>query len=148
MNIETIASDIYQTLESGKKLLVCGNGGSSVMAAHFVGELVCTFQDRTRKGYRALNLSDNPAILTAWSNDFCYDDVFARQVRVWGDRGDILMVLSTSGKSKSCLNAIIEAQRLNMKVIDLPRVGKDTAQIQENHLKYIHDICRYIDEQR
>ena len=153
---------IVEALKNGKKVLSAGNGGSAADSQHFAGELVCTFEVRGRKGLRAVSLNTNTSILTAWSNDFSFDSVFARQVDALGDEGDILFSITTSGNSRNIINAMKAARKKMMKNILL--TGRDggeakeladvaiivpnnsTARIQECHIFSIHGICTLVDE--
>jgi D-sedoheptulose 7-phosphate isomerase len=96
-------------LEGGGRLLVAGNGGSAALGHHLVGEMVGRF-DRERPPFSALALSAEPAGLTAIGNDYGYDEVFARQVRAHGRLGDLLVALSTSGRSPNLLRAVADAR--------------------------------------
>jgi D-sedoheptulose 7-phosphate isomerase len=161
--IDKFAKEIKNTILNKKKLLVAGNGGSSSDADHFVGELVCTYKNRERKGFQAISLSSNSASITAWANDFGYDTVFSRQVSSLGKKGDILLLLSTSGgniknnQSMNLVNAAKQAKKMGVRVISL--LGKDggelkkisnksiiikssiTSHIQEAHIAILHYIC-------
>ncbi len=136
MSVQSIASDIIKCKEWCGKILVCGNGGSSAETDHMVSEFVT-------HGIPAISLN-NPATITALANDFSYSEVFSRQIEVLGSCPDILIGLSTSGKSKNILKAYITARKLNIKVIDWPRKGKDTASIQEYQLKLMHRVYKIL----
>ena len=97
-------------LDQGGRLLVAGNGGSAALACHLTGELVGRY-DRERPPYSALTLAADPAALTAIGNDYGYDEVFARQVAAHGRPGDVLLALSTSGRSTNLLRATAEGRR-------------------------------------
>ena len=97
-------------LDQGGRLLVAGNGGSAALACHLTGELVGRY-DRERPPYSALTLTADPAALTAIGNDYGYDEVFARQVAAHGRPGDVLLALSTSGRSTNLLRATAEGRR-------------------------------------
>ncbi|HZM32654.1 MAG TPA: SIS domain-containing protein [Acidimicrobiales bacterium] len=97
-------TQLRQRLEQGGRLLVAGNGGSAALAHHLAGELVGRF-DRERPPFSALALSAEPAAVTSIGNDYGYDEVFARQVAAHGRAGDVLVVLSTSGRSPNLLRA-------------------------------------------
>lgn len=90
---------IVSCFRRGGKLLVCGNGGSAADAQHFVAEFVGRFKDEGRPALPAIALTADSAVLTAWSNDVAYDSVFAREVEALGRRGDVLVGISTSGRS-------------------------------------------------
>lgn len=142
-----ISKQIIECFKAGGKLLICGNGGSASMALHMAGEFVCSFE-HNRKALPAIALVDNPSVMTAWGNDKDFDDVFARQVQALGKPGDILIALSTSGKSKNVIAAMEEAHKIGMGVIDFPRttIGKTrTAKIQENQLVMMHQVCREVE---
>lgn len=143
-NSRDIANIIIKSFWHDGKLLVCGNGGSASMSDHFVAELVGQYKIR-RKALPAISLTCNSAILTAIANDYSYDDVFSRQVEALGKKGDVLVVLSTSGKSKNCLKAIKIAKKMELVVIDFPRRGKETAEIQEFQLNLIHNVCELVE---
>lgn len=92
-------------LTDGRPLLVCGNGGSAADAQHIVGEMVGRFL-RERRALKAICLSSNPAVLTAWSNDYAFDTVFSRQVEAYGERGGVILGISTSGNSRNVVLAL------------------------------------------
>lgn len=102
-------ADLRARLEDGGRLLVAGNGGSAALAHHLAGELVGRF-DRERAPFSALTLSAETAGLTAIGNDYGYDEVFARQVAAHGRLGDVLVALSTSGRSPNLLRAVAAAR--------------------------------------
>jgi len=153
----TKASDlIADCLTSGKKVLACGNGGSAADAADFCTELACRFVE-DRRPYPAMNLSQGGSLITATGNDYGFEEVFARQVRAFGSAGDVLIAISTSGKSNNIQRAIEEARDRKLKTIAL--LGRDggsiagvadvdlivkadsTARIQEAHKFILHVIC-------
>ena len=143
---KNFAEDIIECFERGNKILICGNGGSAAEAQHFSAELV-GHVEKKRKALPAIALTTDSSILTAIGNDDGFVNIFSRQIEALGKSGDILFVLSTSGKSKNCNKAVDVAFRLGMKVRMLPIRESDesTAHIQEEHLKIIHEICRSID---
>ena len=96
---------IINSLTTGKKILVCGNGGSAADAQHFVAELVVRFQ-RERRPLPALALHTNTSVLTATANDYDSTQVFSRQVEALGEKGDVLIGISTSGESANILSAL------------------------------------------
>src|SRR6266446_7804671 len=100
---------IEESLRAGHKLLVCGNGGSASDAAHFATEFVVRFI-KDRPAYPAICLTGDGGLLTAAGNDYGFDEIFARQVAAFGREGDVLMVLTTSGKSKNVQRALEEAK--------------------------------------
>ena len=143
-------------LSAGLPLLVCGNGGSAADAQHIVAELVGRFL-RERRALNAICLAANPAMLTAWSNDFGYATVFARQVEAHGRAGGVVMGLSTSGNSENMVLALAAARRLGMATIGLTGAGggamaaqcdhllavpsRHTPTIQQVHLVLYHCFC-------
>lgn len=151
---------IEQCLRSGNKLLVCGNGGSATDAAHFATELVVRFA-RERRAYPAICLASDGGLLTAAGNDYGFDEIFARQVAAIGVRGDVLICLTTSGKSKNVKRALEEAKTRELKTIaflgrdggstigmadiDLLVSSDSTARIQEAHQLLLHVLCETIE---
>src|SRR5437667_6663932 len=125
---------IEQCLRAGNKLLVCGNGGSAADAAHFATELVVRFA-KDRRAYPAICLAGDGGLLTAAGNDYGFDEIFARQVAAVGVPGDVLICLTTSGKSKNVLRALEEAKARKLKTIDcLGRDGGSTTGIADYDL--------------
>jgi len=159
--LERAATLLADCLLGGNKLLVCGNGGSSADATHIVTEFVGRFV-KERKGYPAIALGDSSGILTAVSNDYGFDHVFARQVQAYGQAGDVLLAISTSGNSANVVQAIQEASKLGLSTISL--LGRDggkakglstvemivdhpsTARVQEAHQLLYHCLCQLLDD--
>ena len=154
---------MFAALSNGNKILACGNGGSAADCQHFAAELVGRFE-RERFPLPALALTTDTSILTAVGNDYSYKDVFAKQVQAFGQAGDVLLAISTSGNSANVLAAAEAALEREMRIVAL--TGKDggalgkmltdadvhicvpharTARIQEVHLVTIHCICDGID---
>src|SRR5205814_10585985 len=153
----TKAADlIVDCLTNGKMALACGNGGSAADAADFCTELACRFIE-DRRPYPAMNLSQDGSLLTATANDYGFEEVFARQVRAFGNSGDVLIAISTSGTSKNIRRAIVEARNRKLQTIallgrdgattagiadvDLIVKGDSTARIQEAHKFILHVLC-------
>jgi D-sedoheptulose 7-phosphate isomerase len=136
-------------LKRGNKILICGNGGSAAQAQHFAAELVVRYK-KNRKALPCIALTADSAILTACANDFGYETVFARQVEAYGNPGDVLIAISTSGKSANVLAAIDAAKKIGMEVIDMNWILKVpdgfTAAKQEAHLNILHDWARDIED--
>ena len=165
--IKLILKNIKNSINNNKKIIVAGNGGSSSDADHFVGELVCTYKNRLRKSIPAISLSSNSAIITAWSNDFNFSTVYERQLSSLGTKGDILILLSTSGGNKkknqsiNLINAAIKAKKIGIKTIsllgnkggDLKKVSdisliidsNKTSHIQEAHISILHYMCEELE---
>ncbi|HJT80874.1 MAG TPA: SIS domain-containing protein [Chthoniobacterales bacterium] len=147
---------IVNCLNNGHKLLVCGNGGSAADAADFCTEFACRFE-KDRRPYPALNLSQGGSLLTATANDYGFDEVFARQVRAFGQRNDLLIGITTSGNSRNVQRALQEAKAQGLKTIallgreggsctgiaevELLVSGTSTARIQEAHKFLLHVVC-------
>src|SRR5205807_7348029 len=117
---------IADCLTSGKKVLACGNGGSAADAADFCTELACRFVE-DRRPYPAMNLAQGGSLITATGNDYGFEEVFALQVRAFGSAGDVLIAISTSGKSNNIQRAIEEARDRKLKTIAL--LGRDGGSI-------------------
>ena len=148
-------------LTSGRKLLICGNGGSASDATHMATEFLCRFMG-DRRPYAALSLTANGEFLTAMGNDYSFDEVFARQVWGLGEKGDVLISFTTSGKSKNVLRAIEEADKkgvisltflgrdggftLGKSTLELVVPGTSTARIQEGHKFLFHVLCEIVEE--
>ena len=155
-SIDRVVDLLDATFRSGGKLLVFGNGGSSADAQHLVAELVGRFVTE-RRALPAIALTTNQAVLTAWSNDYAFEDVFARQVDALGVRGDVAWGISTSGTSANVVNALRRARDRGLKTIGMTGKGggamrelsdvqlavplPETARIQEVHLVTYHAIC-------
>lgn len=152
-------------LKAGNKILSCGNGGSAADAQHLSAELLCRF-DMERPSLPAIALTTDSSTLTAISNDYHFDQIFAKQLSSLGNKGDILVAISTSGNSGNVIEAIKMAHQREVTVIAMTgRDGGDmanlltaddieirvpsnvTARIQEVHLLTIHCFCDQIDQQ-
>jgi phosphoheptose isomerase len=160
--LESAAELIATCLTSGNKILVCGNGGSAADAADFCTELACRFQE-DRKPFPALNLSQGGSLITATGNDYGFDEIFARQILAFGQTGDVLIAISTSGKSANVRRALEEGKSQGLKTIallgrdggpckgiaevDLIVAGEATARIQEGHKFLLHVLCEAIEPQ-
>jgi D-sedoheptulose 7-phosphate isomerase len=151
--------ELAQRLLSGQRLLTAGNGGSAAEAQHLTAELVGRF-DGERVPFSAISLHAESSAVTAISNDYGYAEMFARQVRAHGRSGDILMLLSTSGKSPNLLRAAEAAARLNVTTWaltgpapnplasicdDAVAIDAISANAQEGHLIALHAICRALE---
>jgi len=160
--IEKAAGIISSSINSGGKILSCGNGGSLCDAMHFAEELTGRYR-KNRKPLPAIAISD-PGFLTCTANDFGYDQVFSRFVEGVGKAGDVLFAISTSGNSTNVINAIVAAQNNKMKTIGL--TGNDGGKmsgicdveirvphsgyadrIQEVHIKVIHILIHLTEKQ-
>ena len=156
------AKIVADSFGSGGKLLICGNGGSAAdsqhMAAEFVSRLTKEFE---RPGLPAVALTTDTSFLTAFTNDCGFGDVFARQVEALGKPGDVLIGISTSGRSDNVVRAMISARKKGMETVALTgtegietetsvtiAVPSDNTQyIQEAHLSIEHIICDLVEQQ-
>jgi D-sedoheptulose 7-phosphate isomerase len=161
--IARAAALLTECLLGDGKVLACGNGGSAADAQHFAAEMVGRFE-RERPELPAISLVTDTSILTAVANDYAFDQIFAKQVRALGAKGDVLLAISTSGNSRNVVAAIEAAKDREMRVIALTgrgggRIGamlaepdahicvphERTARIQEVHLLAIHCLCDAVD---
>ncbi|HEY3645735.1 MAG TPA: phosphoheptose isomerase [Gammaproteobacteria bacterium] len=154
-----------ESLKQEGKVMACGNGGSAADSQHFSAELLNRFE-RERPGIAGIALTTDTSTLTSISNDYEYNEIFSKQVRALGRKGDVLLAISTSGNSPNVMRAIDAAHEKGIKVVAL--TGKDggkmaaqlkdddveirvpakvTARIQEVHLLALHCLCDLIDEQ-
>ncbi len=161
--IHAAGSAMVNCLLNEGKILSCGNGGSAGDAQHFSAELLNRFE-KERPGLPAVALTTDSSTLTAIANDYDYNEIFSKQVSALGQRGDVLLAISTSGNSANVMAAIRAAQDRQMVTVAL--TGKDggamaellgpsdieirvpsdrTARIQEVHLVVIHCLCDFID---
>jgi D-sedoheptulose 7-phosphate isomerase len=147
-------------LSEGRKLLACGNGGSAADAADFTTEFGCRFL-ADRRSYPALNLAQGGSLISAIGNDYSFEEIFARQVAGLGQRGDVLVAITTSGNSENILRAIEEGKTRGLTTVAL--LGRDggsakglaqiellvrsdsTPRIQEAHKFLLHVICGLVD---
>ena len=154
---------LAECIRAGGKVLACGNGGSAADAQHFAAELVNRFEIE-RGPLAGLALTTDTSTLTSIANDYAYVQVFSKQVRALGRRGDVLIGISTSGNSGNVIEAISAAHDAGMRVVALTGNGggkmsdalaaddvhicvphKRTARIQEVHLLALHCLCDAID---
>lgn len=158
--LESIAKSIANALCAGRKILWCGNGGSASDSQHLAAELVGRFR-RERRGLPSISLTTDTSILTAVSNDFGFDTVFARQVEALGNPGDVLVGISTSGNSPNVLAALVTARSNGLvtvgftgssggKIAGLADMtfcvsSSDTARVQEAHILVGHILCDWVE---
>jgi len=159
-SIDRVAAMLIEAFSSGKKVLICGNGGSAADAQHIAGELAGHFQ-RERRPLPAMALSTDTSVLTAIANDYSFEEVFARQVQAAGEANDVLWAISTSGNSPNVLAAARAARGIGMKVVAFTGVGGGklagladvalkapadvTWLIQQCHQVAYHAVCEIID---
>ncbi len=153
---------LVNAFELNSKVLICGNGGSAADSQHFAAEFVSAFsRDLQRQALPALALTVDTSIITAFSNDFGFEDVFARQVEAYGQSGDVLIVLTTSGSSVNCIKAVREANRKGLKTIAFTRKTAtisqevdcaievpsiNTQHIQECHMVGYHVLAEIVEK--
>ncbi|MBR1120236.1 D-sedoheptulose 7-phosphate isomerase [Bradyrhizobium lablabi] len=155
-----IADTIVAALRAGKKLLIVGNGGSAADAQHIAAEIIGRYK-QDRPGYAAIALTTDTSALTAITNDYGFERVFSRQVEGLGQRGDVLLAISTSGRSPNILAALRTARELGLVTIGftgtkgqtmgadcdhlLIAPSDDTPVIQQIHLAVAHGLCEAIE---
>ena len=159
LTFEPAVAMLFQALANQHKVLFCGNGGSCADASHFAAELSVRFHT-DRRALAAIALTD-PSALTACANDYGYDYVFARQVEALGQPGDVLVGISTSGKSANVNEAIRKAKHQGLATlglsgargldsgpdVDISVPSRSTARIQEAHALIIHLLCEGLESQ-
>jgi D-sedoheptulose 7-phosphate isomerase len=161
--VMSISHTIAECFRAGGKVLICGNGGSAADSQHFAAEFVSSFsKDLNRRALPALALTTNTSVITAYSNDFGYEGVFARQVEAFGLKGDVLIVISTSGNSTNCIKAVETARNLNLQTVAFTGQGgalkeivnfnlsvpsSNTQHIQEAHLVAYHVISELVEKE-
>ena len=162
-SIVATATSIAKAFESGRKILVCGNGGSAADSQHFAAEFVNIFsKNLNRRALPAMALSTDTSIITAIANDSSYYQVFARQVEAYAEPGDVVIAFTTSGSSQNCINAVVSARAKGAKTIAFTCVNADisklveisvevpsteTQHIQECHIIAYHIIAELVENQ-
>lgn len=159
--INSAVNVIVKTIEKGKKIVIFGNGGSAADAQHMAAELMGGLRSHDRPAIASLALTTDTSFITAWSNDTDYETIFSRQIEAIGNKGDVLIAISTSGNSKNVIRAIETAKEKRIRVIVL--TGKsggnmansgninicipsdDTQRIQEGHLMVEHILCESVE---
>ena len=156
--VEAMAHVIYGAFKAGHKLMICGNGGSSSQADHLAAEFLVRFR-HNRAPLPAMSLNMDPATMTACANDLGYQLLFGRMVEAFGRKGDVLLTISTSGKSENCYIAETTAKGLGVVTLGMlgPKEGcvqrpdlafhtvGDTAAIQEHHMKACHELAGLVE---
>ena len=160
-DIESASEVLIKAVKDGKKILWCGNGGSAADAQHMAAELMGGLRSHDRSAIASLALTTDTSFITAWSNDRDFETIFSRQIEAIGNKGDVLIAISTSGNSKNVIRAIETAKEKRIRVIVL--TGKsggnmansgninicipsdDTQRIQEGHLMVEHILCESVE---
>jgi len=160
-DLEKAAAAAGDALLAGNKLMFCGNGGSASDSAHLATEFTCRFKE-DRRPYPAMAFTVDAGLLTSIGNDYDITEIFSRQVAAFGRQGDVLIVLTTSGKSRNILSALEEARRRGITTIaflgkgggftkgaadiELVVPGTETARIQEAQQFLLHVLCEIVEE--
>lgn len=158
--VEKITKEIKKTLKNKKTIFFAGNGGSAADCEHLAGELVGRYK-KNRRPYKAISLTTDTSVITCIANDFGYEKIFERQLQGLGQKGDLLIIFSTSGKSKNVINVLKMAKNLKIKSISLLGnkgglckhisnysyivPSSSTANIQEVHHLIGHMFCSLVD---
>ena len=159
-SVYVMAKETAACIRRGGKLILCGNGGSASDALHFAGEIVGRFQQE-RSAWPAIVLNADVATVTSISNDYGFQEVYARQVQAFAQARDLLIGISTSGNSANILRAVTAAKDKGVKTaallggdggaigqaVDYPVIvpSSVTARVQESHICLIHSICEYVE---
>lgn len=159
--IHKVITAINHCFKNGNKILIAGNGGSAADAQHFTAELVCKYKIE-RRGFPVISLSTDTSVITAWGNDYTFEDIFARQIEALGKREDIFLAISTSGNSKNLIQGAKSAKQSGMKVLGLLGKGggelknfcdiaivvpsDNTPRIQEVHILLVHIISEEVEK--
>lgn len=155
------AEVIMEAFQAHHKLFFCGNGGSAADSQHIAAEFVGRFQ-KERAAWPAVALTTDTSALTALGNDYTFDIVFSRQLQALGQKGDVLVAISTSGNSKNVLEAVKQAKAMGITAIGVTggsggqlaglcdivivAASSKTARIQESHLVIFHTICQLVED--
>ncbi len=161
--VVSLAAIIAKTIADGGKLLVCGNGGSAAESQHFAAEMVVRLTEKhERAPLPTMALTTDSSVLTACANDYGFERVFSRQVEALGRKGDLLLVLSTSGNSANLISAVTTARDLQMETAALLGKGggelaeianfsiiipsQSVLRIQEEHLYILHQLVELVQD--
>jgi len=160
-NLNAVVEIIFNAFSAGNKILLCGNGGSAADAQHIAAELTGRFfKDRTALFAEALHV--NSSYMTAVANDYGFEKTYSRLLEAKGDKGDVLIAISTSGNSQNIVNAVKKAKEIGMSTISftgqndskikelsqicLQSPSTNTPRIQEIHILFGHIICQLVEE--
>lgn len=154
--VQTCVRIFAEAIREKKRIFTCGNGGSASTASHIANDLMCHMRNWNREGYRVLSLTDNMSAVTSMTNDYGFDFIFARQLEVFGESGDVLWTFSTSGNSKNCVEAVKAAKQMGIQSVALTGRGGGTlkdlcdvwvpvdsdevTRVEELHMIYAHII--------
>lgn len=159
--LEKVAHFLVEAFGNGKKVLLCGNGGSAADAQHIAAEFIVRFK-KERKSLPTIALTTDTSILTATANDYHFDAVFKRQVEGLGQPGDVLIGISTSGNSSNVVEAIRVAKQMSLRTVAFTGAAggklaqeadvcfrvpsQATSHIQEIHIAALHAITEFVEE--
>ena len=161
-SMDKAANMMIKAVRNGNKILWCGNGGSAAQAQHLSTELVGGLRDHDRPAIPSISLTTDSSFLTAWSNDTDFNSVFSRQISALGQKGDVLIGITTSGNSDNVIKAVDIAEEMDIHTIVF--VGKDggkingkadititipsddTQRIQEGHILCGHILCELVEQ--
>jgi len=158
--IRTAAGMMVDAIAGGSKVMFAGNGGSAADAQHLAAELVNRFR-KDRQPLAGLALTTDTSVITSVGNDFSFEDIFSKQVRALGRKGDVLVGISTSGNSRNIVRALDQARSMGVSTIALTGEGgamrdhadctiavpsRDTPRIQEAHILIGHILCEIIED--
>lgn len=158
--LESVSRAVLKCFKDGRKLLLCGNGGSASDSQHIAAEFVGRFH-RERRGLPAVALTTDTSILTAVANDYSYDEIFARQIEALGAPGDVLIAISTSGNSRNVLRAVSKAREMGIVTVGFTGAdggalkmeadlvfraqSQSTPHIQEVHITALHAVSEAVE---
>ena len=159
--LERMAVEMAESLRAGRKILLCGNGGSAADSQHIAAEFIGRFK-RERRSLPAIALTTDTSVLTAVGNDYSYEEVFSRQVEGLGEAGDVLIAISTSGNSKNILEAVKTAKARDLTTLGFTGAkggalkdlvdfcfqaqSSHTPHIQEVHITALHALSEVVEE--
>jgi D-sedoheptulose 7-phosphate isomerase len=158
-NIGSVSNQLIEVFKRGNRLLIAGNGGSAADAQHIAAEFVCRFNFE-RPGLPAMALATNYSVITAAGNDYCFDEVFAREVEANGREGDLFIGISTSGNSTNILKAVDACKAKGISSVGLTGAdgalqqqaerclsvpSQQTPRIQECHILIGHILCEVVE---
>jgi len=160
-NLSEAMFKINSCIETGGKVIFCGNGGSASDSQHLAAEFIGRYKFN-RRAIPAIALNTDTSVLTSIANDFGYEKVFERQIEALGNSNDLLIAISTSGKSKNILNAVVAAKKMNIYTIGLTKDGgtslskladlsisvpsQKVNHIQEMHILIGHFVCEIVEK--
>jgi len=146
-SIELAAQEISKTFMQGNKILICGNGGSAADSQHFAAEFVNKFSKQiNRTALPALALTTDSSIITAISNDSNFNLVFSRQVEAYGKKGDLIVVFTTSGNSKNCINAVKASKLIGMNSIVFTKTNAEISKLADLSIEVPSNNTQHIQE--